>query len=339
MRKTILTILVAGFAGICLSAQEQPYKKMAEELSAQANKAPMNVSVGNFLYEDTKLMSGFSAILRNELGSALTKTGKFKIISREKQEEVANEQEFQKFDIFDPDSKKTTIHVKGIDGIVRGKFYFRYPVVTVLVELLCLDGMETKSVKLELNAADIPVEIIPANLKESEKNIVDIRDRIKNVPHDFEIKISAVGLNRDFRGGDKVQFKVRAEKSCRIAVFCHQSDGSTVLLFPNNWSKDTVVEANTDMLIPKTKDKKFEIEVGAPFGSDVIQVIACTKRSALHGKMEELVKSQSIPGYRSVTRGLFSKAVDESIEDGSPEDSTEGKPQWSENHIVISTYK
>ena len=73
MRKTILTILVAGFAGICLSAQEQPYKKMAEELSAQANKAPMNVSVGNFLYEDTKLMSGFSAILRNELGSALTK--------------------------------------------------------------------------------------------------------------------------------------------------------------------------------------------------------------------------------------------------------------------------
>ena len=44
--------------------------------------------------------------------------------------------------------------------------------------------------------------------------------------------------------------------------------------------------------------------------------------------------------YRPITRGLFSKAVDSSFPVSEPETEQSGvKPQWSENHIVISTYE
>jgi len=40
------------------------------------------VGLGNFLYEDTELMSPFSSLLREELERALAETGKFKVITR-----------------------------------------------------------------------------------------------------------------------------------------------------------------------------------------------------------------------------------------------------------------
>jgi hypothetical protein len=335
-KTTILLILIWGF---CIIAKEANYKMTAERLAEQTNKVSLCVSVGTFVYGDTKLMSAFSSILRDELRGALAKTDKFKVISRERLDEIMTEQRLQQTDMLEPGSKKCKIQIKGVEGIVRGKFYYRYPKVTVFVELVCLDGLETKTAKLELNASDIPVEIIPANLKKSEKNIVDIRDRIKKVPHDFNIKLTTIGLRRSFRNGEKVRFKVRSTKDCHIAVFCHQNDGSTVLLFPNNWNSNTMVKADTDVFVPKSKNKKFEIEVGSPFGSDVVQVIACTHKSALHRKMEQLVRTPVNSGYRCITRGLFSKAVDESVEYAHSENTAIGKPQWSENHMVISTYK
>ena len=102
--------------------------------------------------------------------------------------------------------------------------------------------------------------------------------------------------------------------------------------------KDSHVKANAEIIIPKAKNKKFNIEVGPPFGSDVVQVIACTRKSILHRKVEQLVKGPAGTRYRSLTRGLFSKAITESIDDKSLNTSSVS-PQWSEAHIIISTYK
>ena len=322
---------------IIINAEDSLYDKVSVDLAKQVKSKTIHVSVGDFVYADTKLMSSFSAMLRDELCAALAKNSKFKVISREKLNDLLKEQRFQNMDLFDLDSKKIKIKVKGIEGIIRGRFYYRYPRITVFVELLRLDGGEIKSTKMILNADNISTEIMPANLAKSKKNIIDIRDRIKKVPHDFKIKLSTTGMKRNFRNGEKVRVKIRAEKDCHIAVFCHQVDGKTVLLFPNVWDKDTFIKANTDIIVPKVKSKKFEIEVGPPFGSDVIQVIACAQKSTLHNKMERMVKNSSNPGYRSLDRGLFSQAVTESI----TPNKTKPRPKqlWSEAHILISTYK
>ncbi len=328
----IILLLGAFLCGLIVNADV--YDKVSVNLAKQIKAETIHISVGNFVYGDSKLMSAFSSMLRAELRSALAKNGKFKVISRERLDDILKEQRFQNTDLLDPDSKKINIRIKGIEGIVRGKFYYRYPKITVFVELLRLDGGEIKTAKMVLNADDVSTEIIPANIKKSKKNIADIRKRIKKVPHDFKIKITTVGLKRNFKNGEKIRFKIRAEKDCHIAVFCHQIDGSTVLLFPNVWDKKTLIKANTDIIVPKVNSKKFEIVVGPPFGSDVIQVIACARKSTLHSKMERLVKSQSSPGYRSITRGLFSRAVTKSVNN-----TANASKLWSEAHILISTYK
>ncbi len=252
---------------------------------------------------------------------------------------VQKAQLFQQSDLLESGSKKTRIQVEDIDGIIRGKFYYKYPKVTIFFELVWLNGFETRSTKLELNAANISAEIIPSSLKESTKKIVDVRDNIKNIPHEFEIKLGTVDVKRDFRSGEKIQFKIRAERDCHIAVFCHQNDGSTVLLFPNAWNSSAFVKGSTDILIPQKQDSNFEIEACQTFGSDVIQVIGCTRKSELHSEIEQLVQKQPDAGYRSLSRGLISKAVDESIGNSTPEDLSAGKPLWGESQIVISTFK
>jgi hypothetical protein len=102
--------------------------------------------------------------------------------------------------------------------------------------------------------------------------------------------------------------------------------------------KNSLDKANTDIVIPKAKNKKFNIEVSPPFGSDVVQVIACTRKSILHRKVEQLVKGPAGTRYRSLARGLFSKAITESIDDTSLNNASVSA-QWSEAHIIISTYK
>jgi len=331
-----LLLLGAFLSGLIVNADS--YDKAGIDLAKQVKSKTIHVGIGNFVYADSKLMSSFSAMLRDELATALAKNARFNVISRERLSDLLKEQRFQSSDLLDPSSKVININVKGIEGIVRGRFYYRYPQITVFVELVWLNGGEIKSTKMLLNADTISTDILPANLTKSKNNIVDIRDRIKKVPHDFKITLNTVGMKRNFKYGEKIKFKVRTEKDCFIAVFCHQVDGSTVLLFPNPLGKDSFVKANTGILIPKTKNKKFNIEVGPPFGSDVVQVIACTRKSILHRKVEQLVKGPAGTRYRSLTRGLFSKAITESIDDKSLNTSNVS-PQWSEAHIIISTYK
>jgi Domain of unknown function (DUF4384)/Curli production assembly/transport component CsgG len=333
----VFLLLVAFSSGLIVNADI--YDKIGVDLAKQVEPKTVHIGIGNFVYADTKLMSSFSAMLQDELSTALAKNTKFKVISREKLDDLLKEQRLQNLDLFDPNSKKINIKIKGIEGIIRGRFYYQHPKITVFVKLLWLDGGEIKTTKVILNADNISTEILPANLAKSKKNIIDIRKRIKKVPHDFKIKLSTIGMKRNFKNGEKVQFKVRAEKDCHIAVFCHQIDGKTVLLFPNIWQKNTFIKANTNIIIPKTKNKKFDIEVGQPFGSDVIQVIACARKSTLHNKMERLAKSQSNLVYRNLSRGLFSKVVDESINNSPNKTKPRPKRLWGEAHILISTYK
>ena len=334
----ILFLLAIYISCLISNAADSLYDKVSTHFAKQVKTENIHISVGDFIYADTKMMSKFSVMLRDELCAVFAKNAKFKVISRERLSDLLKEHRLQNSDLFDPSSKRINIKVKGVEGIVRGRFYYRYPQITVFVELLRLNGGEIKTTKMILNADTISTDILPANLAKSKINIVDIRDRIKKVPHNFKITLNTVGTKRNFKSGEKVQFKVRADKACYIAVFCHQIDGSTILLFPNPLDKDSLVKANTDILIPKAKNKKFNIEVGPPFGSDVVQVIACTRKSILHRKVEQLVKGPVGTRYRGLTRGLFSKAITESIDDKSLNTSSVS-PEWSEAHIIISTYK
>ena len=89
--KTRLQFLV-GLVCFCTAGwnirASDPYLEIANSLAATVKDGTVAVGVGNFLYEDTELMSPFSSLTRQEIERALPKTGKFRVVARERLSEL-----------------------------------------------------------------------------------------------------------------------------------------------------------------------------------------------------------------------------------------------------------
>ena len=348
-RSQEVTPFAAGNAG----AKHDPYQNLAETLASHVKNPPMSIGVGNFVFGTNVQMSAFSAVLREELEMALARTGKFKVITRSRLAELQDEVKFQQIAaIMEPGLPVPSVSVKGVDGIVRGNFFYKYPDVTIYAELTHLVGGEIRKAKTVVPVKDIKAElwlggmpsgmqaadiIEPWNARESAANIYDVESRIRKVPQDFVLDLMIGEGKRDFAEGEKISYRVRAAESCHLAVFCHQVDGSTVVLFPNAWCPDTEIQAGEPVRIPGPVKKGFEIVVAPPFGADVVQVIACSRQNSLHTMIRNYVKNAPANvAYRDMPRGMVVKGVEAALVESAPDGS--GLPRWSEVHIVICTY-
>lgn len=357
MPSAVLAICVAGaLLTPSQAAESDLYRVVADELATAVGVEPMNVSVGNFMYEDGGAMSAYSALLRDELERVLQETGKFKVITRQRLSELRDESRFQAMQIADPDSGVNSARVEGVQGIVRGRFYYKPPEVTIMAELVWLEGGNTKKVRMVISDANAGAQIWPdsqpgtarpsvqsliepQNVQQSQANLKDVETRVKAVPHDFGLRVLVDEMKRDFRAGETISYKAWSDVDCHIAVFCHQVDGSTVVLFPNRWSRDTWIPAGKKVAIPGTAKSGFEIVIGAPYGVDVVQVVACTKASVLHRMVSDYVKDASPDvAYRGITRGMLPRAIADSMSEFADHPEPAGPPRWSETHVAVSTY-
>ena len=102
---------------------------------------------------------------------------------------------------------------------------------------------------------------------------------------------------KNYFPGENLSITLRAEKECYLAIFYHYTDGSTDLLFPNPYLPDLFVPANEYVKIPdeSNKTKGFQLEVSEPFGSDVIQLIACTDKEQLNEFLEGYLPTGTSP--------------------------------------------
>ena len=162
--------------------------------------------------------------------------------------------------------------------------------------------------------------------------------RLKRVNKEFPLEFFTTDTRRAFKQGEVVSFRVRSDRDCFVAVYCHQSDGSSVLLFPNNWQRSTFVPAGRAVDIPGTRKHGFEIEIGPPYGSDVVQVIACTSEREIEKMVgRQLMTASASQPVAVLTRGM---AVKEISAAGSAASFTpNGAPaMWSDAHVVVSTF-
>jgi hypothetical protein len=157
------------------------------------------------------------------------------------------------------------------------------------------------------------------------------------VPKDFPIEIFTTDGKRAYAGGENIAFRVRSTQECHIAVLCHQSDGTTVVLFPNRWSSNTLIPANKSIDIPGTHKSGFEIEIGPPYGSDVVEVIACTQPSELHKTLSKYASENDAPApFQVLTRGMAVKGIDSAL--AAAKVGTTAALLWSQDSVVVSTY-
>lgn len=170
-------------------------------------------------------------------------------------------------------------------------------------------------------------------LDKTSRNIKDIKQRTKSLSNDFKISLKTKSGKNSFRDGEKVSFVLTSPKDCHVAVFCHQSNGESIMLFPNAWSANTKIYANRPVEIPGAVKSDFEIVIGPPYGTDIVQAIACTDYSLLHKRLQHMAKKSS--GYSGVSRGMFAQGIKESV---SAYKGVDQPPAWGESSISVSTY-
>ena len=119
-----------------------------------------------------------------------------------------------------------------------------------------------------------------------------------------------------------------------MVLLDHQSDGTTILLFPNKFHPDGFIRAGEKVTIPDPLNPSFKLVVGSPFGDDRIELIASSERTSLQDKMVEMLSQLSDPKVVAATvRTLFVKGVKEAV------NYNEGSVMWSRAELFLSTYE
>jgi hypothetical protein len=354
LRLLYLVLTLALGCGKLSAASEDPFSKLAADLGKESSGEKVNIAVGSFNYENTDLQSPFSSMLRDELEIALGETGKFKVVTRDRLADLQMEGKFQGKGILEPGTGVEKVSIEGVKGIIRGRFYAKGDDVTVYAELAWLEGGEVKKARLAIptskvrakiwpDAADASSKsldgaIKPQNVEQSLANVQEIaKDRLAKIPKDFQVEIFTVDGKRAYAEKENISFRVRSVEDCHIAVLCHQSDGTTVVLFPNRFSSNTQIPANKAIDIPGTHKSGFEIEIGPPFGSDVVEVIACSKATELHKQFSQFAaKATDEQPFQTLTRGMAVKGIDSALSSSKNGDASPLK--WGQDSIVVSTF-
>jgi hypothetical protein len=349
----ILWALLWSICVVCakLTATEDPFRDLANALAKDSPSERVNVAVGSFNYENTDLQSPFSSMLRDELEIALSECGKFKVVTRDRLADLQMEGKFQGKSILEPGTGVEKVTIEGVKGIIRGRFYANRDQVTVYAELAWLEGGEVKKARITIPASRVrakiwpdpdeaarPIEgfIKPQNVEQSLANVQEIaKDRLTKVPRDFPIEIFTMDGRRAYREKETLSFRVRSARECHIAVLCHQSNGTSVVLFPNSFSRSTLIPANKPIDIPGTHKSGLEIEIGPPFGSDVVEVIACSQPSELHKALSKYAFPKDAP-FQILTRGMAVKSIDSAL--ATAKTGNTAPLVWGQDSIVVSTY-
>lgn len=101
------------------------------------------------------------------------------------------------------------------------------------------------------------------------------------------------------------------------------------------------VPAGTAVDVPAAGADNFRLTIQEPWGADVVQVVACTRKTSLHQMVSQMARA--IPQGQTV-RGMDRGMVVESLSSalagapvGVPEESS-GPPRWATAHVVVCTY-
>ncbi len=172
-------------------------------------------------------------------------------------------------------------------------------------------------------------------ISKSTTNLKDIEKIASGIKASFKIILFTQDRRTEYYEGEKIKFSVISEKNCHIAMFIHQSDNTSILIYPNRWSQDTWIQADRTLTVPAPEKDRFEFAVSPPYGDDVVQIIACTNKNALIARIDkELKKISGSQDFAVIERGVILKEINLSKMD----DDSKGPLEWSEAHFMISTF-
>lgn len=292
------------------------------------DKSQIKAAIGDFPCgnPDHEGMSAVSAAIRENLGEAAARNKRIKLITRERLGELIAEKKLQSTDIVDPESV-SEVKIEGIDAIIRGRYYYEFPKITVRAEMVRLSDGAVFPFACELpvslagSSEILPdsgigkiekTHIYPPNTWESKTNRSSVDEISARIPNrKIKIQIWTASGRTDFANGEEAKFKIRASQDCFIALIDNFIDGSSMLIYPNKYSPNSFIPANKIIEIPSNKpnEKKFYFEISPPFGGDIVQAVAASTREALNEIIGERFPVKQSP-FSFISRETFGTSRD-----------------------------
>lgn len=142
----------------------------------------------------------------------------------------------------------------------------------------------------------------------------------------FWITVNVDKPDRVYVEGEKMTVTVKSEKPCYLYLLYFQ-DKYAVCLLPNQYEKNNLVPANTEVQIPSGKDSRFLLNTEPPHGKGVLVALATLKEECLWDAGQK--PAESAEGLRDLSveeLQAFAKRV-----------QALPKDQWAEFRINIET--
>ena len=344
---------LACFALLVLATTQLPaqsYDYLARTLADDVDgETPVRIGMGDFVYAQTRQQSPFSTLLRMELENALAKTDVFEIITYDRLDELEELAEFQQLSIVDMGGISPDLKIAGVDGIVRGRYFYKYPYVTVFAELVWLDTGRVSKARVEISVDHIAADlfpgadgevgiapetgVVPYAANASEANRLELEQSMVPVPEDFTVSLALAQNKTNFNEGDQIVLSVKTAQDACVAVLYHQVDGTSLMLYPNALQPNSFLEAGKTLYLPGGREQAYRLVAGPPFGTDVIQVIACTERNVLFKLLEWVVADNPGTPYPLLNRALVAAALNNALQHAGS-----AGPQWGSASLSISTF-
>jgi hypothetical protein len=180
-----------------LQAEAGSYSDLAQDLSAQISASnSVRVGVGEFVYADTLQQSAYSSLLREELETALAGTGQFEIITRDRIADLQLEADFQRKSFIEDSSEAKELKIAGVDGIVRGRFFYNYPDVTIFAELAWLENGKVNKAKVTIPVKDAGAQLFPQSQRLDEQMATSLLELAELAWADADYSQSAAWYQR-----------------------------------------------------------------------------------------------------------------------------------------------
>lgn len=97
---------------------------------------------------------------------------------------------------------------------------------------------------------------------------------------DFKVTAWVDHKNSIYKVGETLSLFVKSNKDAYITIIDVGTSGKVHMIFPNKYQKDNRVLAHQVLQIPD-RDARFRIRVGGPAGTELIKVVATTRKGAL----------------------------------------------------------
>lgn len=235
----------------------------------------IRVLMDRITFADTPFCGSLSSYLEQALAGQLAALGQVKIL--------------------DKTQARAAIQAAGLDGdladamrsqaAVRGVLFDLGDEVKLNLRVTSATGEELSSAAVTLPAALVRragLKLVPDNYAEARKTLEILDARVQDSR--LQVKLSMDrGDGGIYRRGDKLHLFLKSNLDCYVKVLYHQVDGTKVMIFPNRFHPDPRIQKGQLYQIPPD-DHSFDLVVQAPFGAEMVKLIASTEPIDVEGK-------------------------------------------------------